>query len=886
MNDNGIIVPRATYRVQLSEDFDLDHAAALADYVAALGISHLYTSPYLQALSAHGYDVTDYRRVSEAMGGEAARQQLWQALREHGMGQLLDIVPNHMSTDAGHNRLWWDVLENGSSSRFALFFDVDWTPELERLQGKVLLPILGEHYGVVVEEGGLRLERQGPSLTVGYHEHLLPLAPESLALILRPAAERTGSGELGFVADALAGLPVGTAPETIALRHRDKEALLGFLERVLASDRAAAAAVDDTLAAIARDPDRLDALLEAQYYRLAHWRSGGSDINYRRFFNIAALVGMRVEDQQVFEYTHGLVLSWAESGQVDGLRVDHVDGLRDPLVYLQRLREKAPECWILVEKILAPDEPLPLEWPVAGTTGYEFAAHAGGLFVDPAGEEPLTRLYTAFSGVEEGYDEIVRQRKRRVLGEMFGDEVRRLTALLGEIAQRHRRYRDLGETEQREALQEYLANLSVYRTYVRPWTGEVNQRDAAVIEEALARAEEQRPDLQERVWRLLRHILLLEWEGILEGEFALRSQQLSGAVTATGVENTSFYVYNRLVALNEVGAEPDRFGVSPEDFHAYCQGVQTAWPQTMLTTSTHDTKRGEDVRARLYLLSEIPAAWAEAVGRWSAHNERHRRDGLPDRNAEYLLYQTLVGAWPIDAERLRDYMLKAAHEAKECTSWRAPDDEYDAALGAFCDALLGDREFVADLEAFIAPLVAPGRINSLAQTLLKYVAPGVPDLYQGSELWNLDLVDPDNRRPVDYGLRRSLLREIEEGLPVERIVARMDEGLPKLYVIQRALNLRRRRPDLFGPEADYQPLQAEGAKAEHVVALTRGNGLVAVVPRLVMGLGDDWGDTALVLPPGDWHNALTGETAHGKVLLAELLGLFPVALLSQQGVRA
>jgi (1->4)-alpha-D-glucan 1-alpha-D-glucosylmutase len=881
MSAEGGVPPRATYRVQLSAAFDLDHAAALAEYLGALGISHLYTSPYLEAQSAHGYDVTDHRRVSEALGGEAARQRLWQALRAAGLGQLVDIVPNHMSASAAHNRLWWDVLENGPSSRYARYFDVDWTPELERLRGVVLLPILGEHYGVVVEEGGLRLERQGARLTVHYGEHALPLAPESLALILRPAAERTRSGALGFVADALAGLPAGATPEAVALRQRDKEALLGYLERLLAEDRAVAVAVDDALAAVGRDPDRLDALLGAQYYRLAHWRAGGSDINYRRFFNIETLVGLRMEDQEVFADTHALVLAWAETGQVDGLRIDHIDGLRNPLAYLQRLRQGAPEAWILVEKILGPDETLRLEWPVAGTTGYEFAAHAGGLLVDPAGEEPLTRLYREFTGIEEPYADIVRARKRRVLRDMFGDEVRRLTALLGEIAERHRRYRDLGETEQREALQEVLAHLPVYRTYVRPETGEVDPRDAAIIEGALARAQEERPDLQEGVWGLLRHTLLLEWPGVLEGEFVLRLQQLGGAVAATGVENTAFYVYNRLVALNEVGAEPDQFGVSPEAFHAHCRKVQEAWPETLLATSTHDTKRGEDVRARLYLLSEIPGAWEEAVRRWAAHNARHRRGDLPDRNAEYLLYQTLVGAWPIDAERLGEYMLKAAHEAKEYTSWRAPDEAYDRALAAFSTALLEDREFVADLEAFVAPLVGPGRVNALAQTLLKYVAPGVPDLYQGSELWNLDLVDPDNRRPVDYGLRRSLLAEIEGGLPVERILERMDEGLPKLFVIQRALAVRRRRPDLFGPEATYTPLAARGAKAAHVVALARGGGLVAVAPRLVLGLGGDWGDTTLALPPGDWRDAFTGREARGEAPLAALLGAFPVALLMQ-----
>ena len=591
MSAEGGVPPRATYRVQLSAAFDLDHAAALAEYLGALGISHLYTSPYLEAQSAHGYDVTDHRRVSEALGGEAARQRLWQALRAAGLGQLVDIVPNHMSASAAHNRLWWDVLENGPSSRYARYFDVDWTPELERLRGVVLLPILGEHYGVVVEEGGLALARQGARLTVRYGEHVLPLSPESLALLLRPAAERTGSGALGFVADALARLPRGADPEAVALRQRDKEALLGYLERLLAEDRAAASAVDDVLAAVGRDPDRLDALLGAQYYRLAHWRAGGSDINYRRFFNIETLVGLRMEDPEVFADTHALVLSWVETGQADGLRIDHIDGLRDPLAYLQRLRQGAPGAWIVVEKILGPGETLPLEWPVAGTTGYEFGAHAGGLFVDPAGEEPLTRLYREFTGIAEDYPDIVRARKRRVLRDMFGDEVRRLTALLGEIAERHRRFRDLGETDEREALQEYLAHLPVYRTYVRPpagaqpATGEVDPRDRAIIEGALASAREERPDLQEGVWGLLRHTLLLEWPGVLEGEFVLRLQQLGGAVAATGVENTAFYVYNRLVALNEVGAEPDRFGVPPEAFHAHCRAVQEAWPQTLLATS-------------------------------------------------------------------------------------------------------------------------------------------------------------------------------------------------------------------------------------------------------------------------------------------------------------
>ena len=897
----------STYRVQLRPEFDFDAAAAVADYLAALGVSHLYCSPYLQAApgSTHGYDVVDPTRVSAELGGEAGHARLCQTLAGFGLGQVLDVVPNHMAITGPANRWWWDVLENGPASRYAAYFDVDWEPRDERWRNIVLLPILADHFGRVLEAGELRLSRDGGRFEVGYHEHRMPVAPRSLDELLRAAAARCGSAELAFIAGSLGSLPEATANDrdSVARRHRDKEVLAGLLARLAGERPEVAAAIDREVAEINGDPDRLDRLLARQSYRLTWWRLAGRELDYRRFFDVHTLVGLRVEDERVFADTHARVLDWVDRGLVDGLRVDHPDGLHDPAEYCRRLRAAAPDAWLIVEKVLQPDERLPADWPVEGTTGYDFLASAGGLFVDPAGEGPLSGLYAAMTGGSLDWPEIARACKLQVLGDLLAADVNRLGELWLAVCEQHRRHRDHSRHDLRAALREVAADLPVYRTYVRagdraaprPAAGgaaadacQVTDEDRARIEAAVAAARRRRPDLPADLFDFLAAVLLARVRGDAAAELAMRCQQLTAPAMAKGVEDTAFYVFNRLVALNEVGGNPGRFGVSPEEFHRRCQETAERWPRTMLATSTHDTKRGEDVRARLYLLSEAPERWAEAVRRWFAHNARHRDGGVPDAGTEYLLYQTLVGAWPLAVERAAAYMEKAAREAKVHTSWTRPDPAWEAALQSFIAAIAADGEFQRDLAELAAPLVAPGRVNSLAQTLLKLTAPGVPDLYQGCELWTASLVDPDNRRPVDYALRRRLLARLPGATP-EAVLAGMEEGLPKLWLVRQALHLRRRLPLCFGPGADYRPLAASGARAVHAVAFCRAGEVAVAVPRLVLGLAGDWGDTTIELPAGPagrggsaaWWNELTGEPfAAGRRRLADLLARFPVALLS------
>jgi (1->4)-alpha-D-glucan 1-alpha-D-glucosylmutase len=879
-------VPLATYRVQLHAGFGFDDAAAITGYLQTLGISHLYSSPSLQAGkgSTHGYDVLNHHQVSKELGGPDGHTRLCEALGKSQLGCILDIVPNHMSIASRENAWWWDVLENGPASRFAAYFDVDWRPPEAKLRDTVLMPVLGDHYGRVLEAGELKLIRDGGSFMITYHEHLMPVAPRSLSDLLARAAERVRSDELAFLADSLGKLPLATDtdPPSLVRRHRDKEVLRRLLSRLCWDHREIAQAIDQEVQEINASPTELDALLERQNYRLAYWRTAGQELDYRRFFDINTLVSLRIEDPRVFEDTHVVVLDWVRKGVLDGLRVDHPDGLRDPRQYVARLHANAPDGWIVVEKILAPDERLPDDWPVAGTTGYEFLNRVTGLLIDPSAEQALTDLFLRFTGVTDDYPTMVRDKKHLVLKELFGSDLARLTALLASICERQKRYRDYTRRELSGMLREVIACFPVYRTYIEADVGRISDHDRRYIDEAIDAARRNRPEIDAALFDFFRDLLQLRVTGPLESTLVMRFQQHTGPVMAKGVEDTVFYNYNRLIALNEVGGDPGRFGLALDDFHAGCRETQKRWPTTMLASTTHDTKRSEDVRARIALLSEMPEAWAAAVERWAAANERHKRDGMPDRNFEYLLYQTLFGAWPIEVERIVATMMKAAREAKAYTSWNTPNAAYEEAVSAFTTALLADDAFLADLKTFVSPLIEPGRINSLAQTLIKLTAPGVPDIYQGTELWDLSLVDPDNRRPVDYETRRRLLAELAVA-PLEEIVRRADDGMPKLHLIRQALHLRRRHPEWFGAEGDYTPLAAAGPKQDHVVAFARGagdGGCIAVAPRLPIRLGDRWEGTTLVVPEGPWGNVLTGERFQGgKIGIAELLRRFPVALL-------
>lgn len=876
-------IPTATYRLQLHADFGFDDAAAIADYLHELGISHVYSSPYLQAApgSKHGYDVVDHHKVNEELGGTEAHDRFSRRLGECGLGQVLDIVPNHMAISGRRNRYWWDVLENGPSSRYSSYFDIDWQPHEEKLRNKLLVPILGDHYGRAISRKEIQLQRRGGEIFVKYFDNELPAAPKSLPPILAEAAANSGSDYLAFLADSLAALPSPTSTDeaSVVQRHRDKEVVRNLLERLVNEVPFIADAVDSAIKEFNNSPDKLDGLLEMQNYRLAFWRTADQDLGYRRFFDVNTLVGLRVEDPKVFADTHALILKWLREGVLDGIRIDHPDGLRDPRRYFERLREQASEVWILGEKILEPGEKLRPEWPIDGTTGYEYLNQAGGLFVDPAKEQEITTAYAEFTAQPTDYAAVCRDNKHRVLRELLGSDVNRLTTLFAEICELHRNHRDYTRQDITRAIRELVACFPIYRTYVVAERDEITADDERYVNDAIEAAKSYRPEIDPDLFDFLRDVLLLRVRGELEGEFVMRFEQFTGPAMAKGVEDTTFYCYNRLVSLNEVGGDPGKFGITPEEYHEFCSGAQKTHPRTMLASSTHDTKRSEDVRARLDLLSEIPDRWKDALNRWARMNAKYKKNNYPDPNTEYLLYQSMIGAWPISTDRLLPYIQKATREAKQQTNWLSPNKEFEEATPAFIEAIYKDKEFLKDFEAFVQPLVEPGRINSLAQLLLKLTSPGIPDTYQGTELWDLSLVDPDNRRPVDYDLRRRLLAQLPK-LQVEDVRERMDEGLPKLWTFFHAVRVRREQPLAFGPEGTYKPLFAKGAKSDHAVAYQRGENVIAIVPRLVMQLAGDWGDTSIQLPSGMWRDRLSGSTLEGGTLqLAQALARFPVALL-------
>lgn len=886
-NREVIRAPIATYRVQLNADFGFDQAAGIADYLWELGISHFYASPYLQAAagSTHGYDVVDPAKVSREIGGPEAHENFCLALGRNGLGQILDIVPNHMALGGRDNMWWWDVLENGRTSRYANYFDIDWDAPESKMQDKVLVPILGDIFGKVIDNGHIQFERLNGAFGIRYFDQTFPVAPVTLVPLYRAVAEKSGSSLLGFLADsleAMASRPIETA-EDIERRDRDYLALEAMIARACAEECGTAAAINDAIADINNSPNAIESILRQQHYRLAYWRAASYELNYRRFFNVNSLVGLRIENEEVFHATHGLILQWVQKGVLDGLRIDHPDGLHDPEQYMKRLRELAPDAYIVVEKILEPGEALPTSWPVSGTTGYDFLYLVGNLFVDPRGEREITDLYSEFTGEAFNYAKVLHDKKNLVLRDIFGAEINRLTEMLVQICEQRRHFRDYARDELRDVLREIIACFPIYRTYVVPDEQRVSEHDIKIITEATAQAQKNRPDLHDELFDFLRDLLLARLPGPLESDLVMRFQQLTGPAMAKGAEDTAFYNYNRLISLNEVGGAPSQFGISVEQFHQECLSRQDEWPQTMLETSTHDTKRSEDVRMRINLLSEIPERWCATARRWAAMNQKYRQGPFPDRNAEYLLYQTLIGAWPIEEERAAACMHKSSREAKRMTTWTDPNEEYERTFAAFVHSLYGDQEFMQDLQKFVEPLIEPTWISSLSQTLIKLTAPGIPDIYQGCEVWNYRLVDPDNRLPVDFGSLRQLMNEMRT-LDADAIWERRATGMPKMLVIQKTLQTRRNDPDVFGPKGAYQGLPARGNKSGHVVAYMRGRKAVVVVPRLLIGLAGDWEDTALTLPEVTWKNVFTGDdVAGGAVMLKDLLSRFPVALLVRGG---
>ena len=874
------MVPRCTYRAQLHTGFDFGDAADIADYLADLGVSHLYCSPYLQAVpgSTHGYDVADPQRISADLGGVPGLARLTSALARHDLGQILDIVPNHMSADPKANRWWRDVLENGPSSVYAHYFDIEWDDGDERSSFTVLVPILADHYGRELEAGHIRIARDGGTFAIHYFEHELPVSPRTLDDPLGRAARTVDSAELAEIADIAAGLPPAHLTDHAAVeqRHRLKLLLESRLDALCRVDAPVAEAVQAEIDALNSDADRLDELLRRQNYRLAFWRTAGEELDYRRFFNIETLVGVRVEDAQVFDETHRAIKQLVYDRIVDGLRVDHIDGLQDPAGYLNRLAGATNGVHTVVEKILAAGEHLPISWPVEGTSGYDFLTAVNNLFVASEFECDLTATYEKFSGRPFTYADVVHDAKQQVMRVELAAEVERVTSVLARICDRYRRHRDHTRRELRDALRELVTHFDVYRTYVRP--GEAARAaDRQRLAAAVDGARNCRPDLDAELFEFLGQLAAGERPGTDEFEFVERLQQLTSPVMAKGVEDTAFYRYHRLTSLNEVGGNPGVFGWTPDTFHQAMAVRADEWPHSMSTLSTHDTKRSADVRARTNVLSEIPGPWHQALERWAEHHTIHRRGEWPDHNTEYLVYQTVIGAWPLEPDRAVAFMAKAIREAKCHTSWSAPDLEYEGAVEHFVRAAMADRWWVRDVEEFLGHyrVVERGRLNSLAQTALLLTCPGIPDVYQGNEIWDLSLVDPDNRRPVDYRNLRELVATLSREGPES--LRRDALGRTKLHLVRTLLRDRAERPGAYD-QAPYEPLDLNGRRAHAALGFTRGD-LSVVVPVRTTG---DWDDTAVRLPEGHWQNLVTGDVLEGGHQRIEnvLLG-FPVACLAR-----
>jgi (1->4)-alpha-D-glucan 1-alpha-D-glucosylmutase len=944
-------VPLATYRLQLGRELTFDDAARVLDYLAALGISDCYTSPFFETSSegSHGYDVSDHNRIRAELGGEAAFARFVEARRRQGLGLLIDVVPNHMGIAKNRNAWWLDVLENGPGSGYAHVFDIDWAPVKRELAGKVLLPILGDQYGIVLERGELRLELGQGVVAIRYYDTLLPLAPRSYARILSHrldelqaalGPEHPALRELKALAAWFVTLPppaVGDRERRETIRAH-KEAGGVRLAALLERSREVREFLEDNVRRFNGTPDDpqsfdlLDDLLDDQAYRLAFWRVAGEEINYRRFFDINELAAIRVEDPDVFAETHRLTFRLVSEGCVTGLRIDHPDGLYAPAEYFRRLQRECarargvaasdrPGFYVVAEKILGPGEPLPRTWAVAGTTGYEFINLLNGIFVDRSQARAMEHVYARLIKERPPFTEVVYESKRLIMHTSMASELNMLAHRLNLISEKHRSSRDFTLLSLARALAEIIANFPVYRTYVGEDEGGPHERDREYIARAVAHAKRRTPTMSASIYDWIQDILTLKyppWAGEDDRrerlDFAMRFQQITAPVTAKGYEDTALYRFNRLVSLNEVGGDPSRFGTPLAEFHAAMAERQRTFPHGLSATSTHDTKRGEDVRARINVLSEIPGEWRRRVGLWQKLNRKHRAivdaRPTPGANTEYLIYQTLVGAWPVTVERLRTYMLKAIHEAKSHTSWINPDPRYDEAIARFVEAILDparSARFLDDFTAFQARVAHFGAFNALAQTLVKITAPGVPDFYQGTELWELSLVDPDNRRPVDWALRRRMLQELAaavEAAPdraalAQELVKNKEDGRIKLYVIRQALACRRAHAALFR-EGDYRPLETEGPLADHVCAFARLSGDTAaltVVPRLLARraveeppLGREyWGhETRLRVPPeagSRFVNPLTGEgvaAEEGVLSLGRVFASFPVALLVRE----
>ena len=852
----------ATYRLQLHAGFPLSAAREVLPYLKDLGISHVYLSPCLQAVpgSQHGYDVTDPSKVSDDLGGEAAWTAFVRAARSQGLSVLLDIVPNHMS--ASHHNAWWDdVLAHGPFSQFASFFDFR-NPRLQPF--RVHVCSLARPYGAALAAGEISIELRQGRPRIKHYDNSWPVSPVSWAHLL-PGNEAEFE-RLRHLLDI--ERPNNAQRSEYARLTAQMEALLAHANH--------SGELQAAVERIAGDATELDAVLQAQFYVLHGWKLAGELINYRRFFDVGTLVGVRMELPAVMAAANSRIQAMIRDGDIDGLRVDHPDGLRAPREYFKRLRRMLPEGRIYVEKILENDEKLPEDWPIDGTVGYDFLAKVNRLWMDDQRTDVLTAAYADFTGHSVNIGKLVREKKRAIIESTFTNDQAQLAVAALKIARARGETRDLSPRQLDEALARLIVALPIYRTYR---TADVTHADdKRILAEAILSARMSSPDLDPAVFDFLSDLICKPSLNSAESDFVAKWQQLTPAVMAKGVEDTTFYCFDRLVSCNEVGSQASLVGISADRFHEFCHYLSERQPNNMLATSTHDNKRSEDVRTRISILSEIPERWSEALNQWSVLTATAWRNRTPDRHAEYLLYQTLIGAWPIDKDRAWQYMLKACREAKIKTSWHEPNNGYEENIRGFVDGVFQVPEFIAALEKFIAPLILPGRINSLAQTLIKMVAPGLPDFYQGTELWDLSLVDPDNRRPVDFALRTQLLQRAR-GMQASEILLEWESGLPKLWMTNRILELRRERSELFAPASRYQPLVAQGGHLGKLLAFRRGENLIAVVPRFTMTLGAEWGDTRLPLPGGQWRNCFTDEIVRREVVPGPLFDGFPVALL-------
>jgi len=909
-----MIPPAATYRLQFNPGFRFVDGRDLVPYLSDLGITDLYSSPRYKARrgSSHGYDIANPLRVNSELGTEEDFDEMAEKLRHYGMGLVLDTVPNHMA--ASYENPWWtDVLENGQASAYASYFDINWHPATTKAaflqENRVLFPVLGDLYGNVLVNGQFTLKIEDTGMYVRYFDTRLPLDPKSYVLILRRAA--ANAPELAAVTAELERLPDRDEPsaERILERRRSKERIKEALWKAYQSDPSTKSAVDEAMQYFSGSVDDLDQLLSSQAYRLAYWKIGYEEINYRRFFDINELVALRIERTEVFENRNQGTLGLVRRGKVTGLRIDHIDGLWDPQCFLRRLRAKAQDIYIVVEKILGRDEALPADWPVEGTTGYEFLNTVNGIFIEPQGLARLEENYSRRTGSYLPFAELVYGSTKLVMERLFTGDVNALTHRLGALAARHREARDIRMRELRDALVEVTACLPLYRTYIHDF--EIAVEDRHHIEETieLARRRTSVEQVSDAAFAFLRSVLLLDPPYYLADrkqdwlDFVMRWQQFTGPVMAKGFEDTASYRHHSLLSLNEVGGDPvrERPPAGLEEFHRFNRERREHWPDTMNATATHDTKRGEDARARLNVLSEIPEEWDRRLGQWMEWNAAKKMNVggtlAPSVAEEILLYQTLLGAWPNRpedeetlAERLKEFVVKALREAKVSSSWIAPHQEYERAVQTFVERIL-EREspFAADFREFERTVAAAGARNSLSQLVLKIASPGVPDFYQGTELWNFSLVDPDNRRPVDYKRRTTLLeelrkREAEDRIGLVRELAAnplLDEM--KLFVTYRALEFRKAQRELFA-RGEYLPLNARGACAAHVAAFARRLGerwAVAVAPRWASRLAD-WADTEIVTPEGaprEWHDAITGLIP-ASWRMADLLKEFPLALMA------